>query len=184
MSIPDVGKPRSARAGSRSVAGPAAGLHLDIVEQDGDWTGLGAVQETIQAAGAALATHLRGRGAQGSEASVVLASDAFVRTLNRAYRGENSPTNVLSFPFQLPPGAEESSYLGDVILAAETLRREAAEQGIPCAHHLQHLVIHGLLHLLGFDHVIATEAEAMESIETEVLGALGISNPYAGERAV
>jgi probable rRNA maturation factor len=184
MSISDVGRPRSAGAGSGSVAGPAAGLHLDIIEQGGDWAGFGAVHETVNAAGAALAAHPLCRDAQGSEASIVLANDALLRALNRTYRGKDSSTNVLSFPSQLPPGAKESSYLGDVILAAETLRREAAEQGIPCAHHLQHLVIHGLLHLLGFDHVIATGAEDMESVEAEVLGALGIANPYAGDQAV
>lgn len=184
MSISDLGKPPSARAGNRSVPGPVDGLHLDIIEQDGDWTDFGAVIEIVKAAGAALAAHPRCQNAQGGEASIVLASDALLKTFNRTYRGKDSSTNVLSFPFQLPPGAEESSYLGDVVLAAETLRREAAELGVPCAHHLQHLVIHGLLHLLGFDHVIATEAEDMESIEAEVLGALGISNPYAGEQAV
>ena len=84
----------------------------------------------------------------------MLGSDALVRRLNRTYRGKDAATNVLSFPFQRPPGAapEDGAYLGDVVLAAETVQREAAERGIERKHHLQHLVVHGLLHLLGYDH--------------------------------
>ena len=85
----------------------------------------------------------------------MLGSDALVRRLNRTYRGKDAPTNVLSFPFQTPPGAaaeDDGAYLGDVVLAAETVRLEADERGIERRHHLQHLVVHGLLHLLGYDH--------------------------------
>jgi probable rRNA maturation factor len=117
---------------------------------------------------------------------VVLASDAVVRRLNRTYRGKDRATNVLSFPFQRPPGAgpmEDGAYLGDVVLAAETVAGEAAERGIEPGHHLQHLVIHGLLHLLGRDHQTDAEAEAMERLEAEILGMIGIADPYAAEAA-
>ena len=104
-----------------------------------------------------------------------------VRGLNATYRGKDAPTNVLSFPFQTPPGGvpEDAPYLGDVMLAAETIGREAAEGGIAPTAHLQHLVVHGLLHLLGFDHTTDVEAEQMERIEVEILATLGIADPYA-----
>jgi probable rRNA maturation factor len=116
-----------------------------------------------------------------SEASVVLGSDALVRRLNRTYSGKDASTNVLSFPFQRPPGAgpEDGAYLGDVVLAAETVRLEAHERGIEPRHHLQHLVVHGLLHLLGHDHQIDTAAEEMERLEADVLATIGVSDPHA-----
>ncbi|HWB45822.1 MAG TPA: rRNA maturation RNase YbeY [Hyphomicrobiaceae bacterium] len=179
MSIPDVGKPRPGADDYR-----APGLLLEIVEQDGDWSAIADRRGSIEAAGAALAAHPRCRQARSSEASIVLASDDFVKALNNAYRGKNSATNVLSFPFQVPPGGESARYLGDVVLACETLQREAAEQGISSKHHLQHLVIHGLLHLLGFDHVAPAEAEDMESLEAQLLDALGVADPYARDPLV
>jgi probable rRNA maturation factor len=109
----------------------------------------------------------------------VLADDASLRALNRSYRGKDAATNVLSFPFQPAPGGCAVRHLGDVVLAAETVRKEAAEQGIPPAHHLQHLVVHGLLHLLGFDHDTDARAEAMERLEAQILVTLGIADPYA-----
>jgi len=109
----------------------------------------------------------------------VLADDALLRSLNRSYRGKDAPTNVLSFPFQGPPGGAEPRHLGDVVLAVETIRNEAGEQGIAPMHHLQHLVVHGLLHLLGFDHDTVAQAEAMERLEAQILAKLGIADPYA-----
>jgi probable rRNA maturation factor len=109
----------------------------------------------------------------------VLADDQLLRSLNRTYRGKDSPTNVLSFPFKGLPIEERPKYLGDVVLAAETVTREALDQGIPFLHHTQHLVIHGVLHLLGFDHETEADAVVMERIETEVLAGLGIADPYS-----
>src|SRR5262249_33302444 len=116
-----------------------------------------------------------------SEASVALASDAAVRRLNRDYRDKDAATNVLSFPYRPPPGAaqEDGAYLGDIVLAAETVRREAAERGLEPLHHLQHLVVHGVLHLLDYDHQHDSEAELMERLETEILASIGIADPYA-----
>ena len=111
----------------------------------------------------------------------MLASDAIVRRLNCAHRGKDAATNVLSFPFQRPPGAFEEArvYLGDVVLAAETVRGEAAERGIDPGHHLRHLVVHGVLHLLGYDHDTDAAAAEMEGLETELLGRIGVADPYA-----
>ncbi|HZC79683.1 MAG TPA: rRNA maturation RNase YbeY, partial [Ktedonobacterales bacterium] len=156
-------------------------LSVTLVEEDGDWSSFGALNEAIRQAAAALAGHGRVSVVSGSEASVVLGSDALVRRLNRTYRGKDAATNVLSFPFQRPPGAapEDGAYLGDVVLAAETVQLEADERGIERKHHLQHLVVHGLLHLLGYDHDTDSEAEAMERLEVDILATIGVSDPYA-----
>ena len=169
---------------------PPERLSVSIAEEAGDWSAFAARERAIMAAAAAVARHPGCGGACGAEACVVLADDALLRSLNAAYRGKDTPTNVLSFPFRETPRTSEGSeepepvaapprHLGDVVLAVETLRREAAEQGIPPVHHLQHLVVHGLLHLLGFDHETEPEAEVMERLETEILATLGVPDPYA-----
>ena len=112
---------------------------------------------------------------------LILTDDAEQRRLNRQHRGQDASTNVLAFSAAdaaapLPPGAP--LLLGDVVLAFETVRREAAEQRKPFSHHLRHLVAHGTLHLLGYDHESATEAAAMESLECEILALLGVPDPY------
>lgn len=158
---------------------PPERLSIIIVSEAGDWHAFPASEQAIESAAGALARHPQCGRAHGAEASVVLGDDALVHRLNRTYRGKDKPTNVLSFPFQTPTGAEQSHLLGDVVLAAETIAQEAAERGIDPVHHLQHLVVHGLLHLLGFDHETEAEAEAMERIETEILATLGVANPHA-----
>ena len=171
--------PSSAEAPAE--AEPPQRLQLAIVEEDGDWSGFGDLPDAVHQVAAALARHRHLALPPGSEASVVLGSDALLRRLNRTYRGKDAPTNVLSFPYQPPPGAagHAGGYLGDVVLAAETVRTEAAERGVAPGHHLQHLVVHGLLHLLGFDHQTEAEADAMEGLETDVLAAIGIADPHA-----
>lgn len=116
----------------------------------------------------------------GRTAVVALSSDAAVQELNRTWRGLDKPTNVLSFPSVQPPLPPDGAtiFLGDVMLAAETIAREASELGIPPGHHLRHLVLHGLLHLLGYDHESEDEAQQMEALETRVLAAIGIADPY------
>ncbi len=165
---------------------PPLRLAIAIVRENGDWDAFGDVDSAVHRAAAALARNRQIALRQDCEASVVLADDALVRRLNRTYRGKDRATNVLSFPFQPPPGAgplDAEIYLGDVVLAAETVGREAAERGIEPGHHLQHLVIHGLLHLLGRDHQADAEAEAMERLEAEILAAIGVADPYAAEAA-
>jgi probable rRNA maturation factor len=103
------------------------------------------------------------------------------REHNRDYRGKDYATNVLSFPAELPQGLPSGirlSQLGDVLICAPVVAREAAEQGRPEAEHWAHLTIHGVLHLLGYDHEKPDEARRMESLETEILAKLGISDPY------
>ncbi len=116
------------------------------------------------------------------EICIVLADDGFVRDLNRTWRGQDRPTNVLSFPAGQPQpggGTAEPANLGDVVVALGTTAREAAAQGKSLSDHLAHLVVHGVLHLFGHDHVKARAAAAMECLEASILAGLGVANPYA-----
>ena len=121
--------------------------------------------------------------ARDVEVSLVLADDITVQALNRDYRGQDKPTNVLSFAALEDGGPAlpgEPVALGDVVLALETVLREAREQGKPLADHLRHLTVHGALHLLGFDHESDEEATEMEALEVSILAGLGIADPYSG----
>jgi probable rRNA maturation factor len=110
----------------------------------------------------------------GGEVSVLLADDAALRDLNRAWRGLDEPTNVLSFPAAKAGGP----LLGDIAIAYETLHRESAAQRKAFLHHLAHLTVHGFLHLLGYDHATDSQADAMEGLEREALSRLKIADPY------
>jgi probable rRNA maturation factor len=99
------------------------------------------------------------------------------RSLNRHYRGKDYPTNVLSFPAELPEGVK-LPVLGDIVICAPVVQKEARLQGKPCRAHFAHLTIHGVLHLLGFNHEDPREAEIMENIERELLASLGFADPY------
>lgn len=134
----------------------------------------------------AVAATLAAVGPPGSpgEVSVLLADDSAVRELNRDFRGKDAPTDVLSFPAgPRPPGVPESYPwpLGDLVLALETSVQDAGAAGKPLADHLVHLVVHGTLHLLGYDHERPAEAEAMEALERQILAGLGVPDPYACE---
>jgi probable rRNA maturation factor len=118
----------------------------------------------------------------GAELCVHLADDAHVRELNARWRGLDKPTNVLSFPAADAANLGQARLLGDIVLAFETVAREAEDEGKPLADHYRHLVVHGFLHLIGFDHETDADAEAMEAMETRVLAQLGVADPYrAGE---
>ena len=117
--------------------------------------------------------------------SLLFTSDAEIHALNREWRQRDKPTNVLSFPMLARgellalPAEGPPELLGDVALAHETCAREAAEKGVPLEHHAAHLIVHGLLHLAGYDHELGeAEAEAMEALETKALALMGIANPY------
>ncbi|RJX71339.1 rRNA maturation RNase YbeY [Tsuneonella suprasediminis] len=147
--------------------------------RDADWEGL--VARVAQAAARVEPALANPR----LQVSVLFTSDAEVHTLNREWRERDRPTNVLSFPMLKredlvhldPDGPPE--LLGDIALAHETCAREAAEKGVSLADHAAHLVVHGLLHLAGHDHVDSdAQAEAMEALETKALAFIGIGNPY------
>jgi probable rRNA maturation factor len=157
-------------------------LDIAVITRDPSWCEVEPQAEAL-ARRAAQAALLRAGGpaADGAalEAAVVLADDAMVRGLNRTYRGEDRPTNVLSFGnLDDSPAAGRPRLLGDVILARQTVGREAAEQRKSLADHLTHLVVHGVLHLLGYDHESEPQAEEMESLEIAILAELGVSDPY------
>ena len=129
---------------------------------------------------AALLTPLRCAGAAYT-IGIRLDTDAEVQALNAQFRQKDKPTNVLSFPTDDADAWDEDDevmYLGDIIIADGVLAREAAEKGLPVAQHLQHLVVHGILHIYGYDHIVDTEAEMMENTEIRILNNLGIENPY------
>lgn len=139
-----------------------------------------------EAVTAALAETVPGGWLASAEVSLLLSDDASVRRLNAGYRGHDRPTNVLSFPaLELVPGRwpvrppAEPPFLGDIALAEETVRREAADEDTPLAAHLSHLVVHGTLHLLGYDHEVEADAVVMEDLERRILGRLGLPDPYA-----
>ncbi|RDS84541.1 rRNA maturation RNase YbeY [Dyella monticola] len=112
-----------------------------------------------------------------AELSIRIVGTREGRTLNRTYRGKDYATNVLSFPTELPPGMR-LPLLGDIAICAPVVRREASEQGKEATHHWAHLTVHGVLHLLGYDHIVEAEAVRMEVLETRILKGLGIADPY------
>jgi len=121
--------------------------------------------------------------APGAELCVHLADDEHVRTLNARWRGLDKATNVLSFPAALPAEIAKARLLGDVVLAFETVAREATDERKPLADHFRHLVAHGFLHLIGFDHDNDADAQRMEAMEIRILARLGVADPYRIEEA-
>jgi len=114
-----------------------------------------------------------------AELAIVLCDDSAIRALNRKWRGQNAPTDVLSFPAPAPGKNQPASpYIGDIVIAYETTAREAAAEGKPFKHHLAHLAVHGLLHLLGYDHQSDREAQKMERVERAILEQIAIPDPY------
>ena len=113
------------------------------------------------------------------EISFLFTNNAKIQELNKQYRGKDKPTNVLSFAFN--DSGEECFMLGDVCLAYDFIKNEALEQNKKFQDHLLHLIIHGILHLVGFDHIDDNQAEEMEELETELLSKINITNPYKGE---
>ena len=112
------------------------------------------------------------------ELSVLLTDDPTIRTINADWRGVNAPTNVLSFP---APGGGDRPFIGDIVLAYETIAAEARAERKPFAHHFAHLAVHGFLHLLGYDHIRKKDAEIMEDAERGILRQLRIPDPYRGQ---
>jgi probable rRNA maturation factor len=159
-----------------SLSRRASAPTTDIQVQSPLWDDQPAAVATVRAAIAAAA----GLVAADGELSVVLTDDAAIAKLNRDWRGIDKPTNVLSFPASAPKLEGLPVLLGDVIVAYETLAREAAAEDKPILHHLAHLMVHGYLHLLGYDHQTDSEADTMERLEREILSFLRIADPYRG----
>jgi probable rRNA maturation factor len=157
-------------------------VEIDLSEPCAKWrAALPGIDKLCQdAASAALAVCGKAIAGVKAELSLVLADDAALRELNRDFRGQDKPTNVLSFPSdEKPKPGAPMVLLGDVVLAYETVAREAHAQGKSLAEHAAHMVVHGVLHLLGFDHERnEVDAQRMEALETQVLAKLGIPNPY------
>lgn len=151
-------------------------LHIEIATNAEGWPP--ALEARAEEAVRAALAQSKARVTGAAELSIVLTDDAEQRELNRDWRGIDKTTNVLSFP-QIEPFGPVVGILGDIILARETLEREAAEMGIGFDAHFTHLVVHGFLHILGYDHMDDDEALVMESLETQILASLGVADPYA-----
>ena len=153
-------------------------IELDIAVEGGDWASVAdagdLARRAVEAALAVASDAPRGP----VELSLLLTDDAAVQTLNRAWRGQNKATNVLSFPAPEHPGIPGPRHLGDVALAYETLVREAEAERKSLRDHTAHLIVHGTLHLLGYDHELEGQAEIMEALEVKALARLGIADPY------
>ncbi|GAB2788308.1 rRNA maturation RNase YbeY [Dyella kyungheensis] len=144
--------------------------------------GYGASRKGVPASGSFhqwVEAALRGaKRRKAAELSIRIVDAKEGRTLNRDYRGKDYATNVLSFPVELPPGIN-LPLIGDLVICAPVVAREALEQGKPSRHHWAHMTVHGVLHLIGYDHIDDKEAEQMEALETRILAGLGIDDPYA-----
>jgi probable rRNA maturation factor len=148
---------------------------IDISVEAARWAEFPAMEQTVRGA---IEAALAENKATNAEVSVVLADDAKIRELNRAWLGKDKPTNVLSFPAPEAAGGEPR-FLGDIVLAFETIEREATDEAKSLEHHVAHLAVHGALHLLGYDHEIDSDADSMEGCERLILARLGIADPYA-----
>ena len=131
-------------------------------------------ERALQIAGQKLSDQFR----DGAELSILLSDDDHIRSVNQEWRGIDKPTNVLSFPAVDVNKISKAPFLGDIIIAYETVKREAESESKAFADHFTHLVIHGFLHLLGYDHIEESDAEKMESLEVDLLAELNIPDPY------
>lgn len=154
-------------------------IAIDLAVEAGAWGDEVSLRVLTAAAVGAALRELGARNGADTELSLVFTDDKHVRALNAEWRGKDAATNVLSFPaFEMAPGYPLPPLLGDIVIAFETVRREAALESKPFEHHLTHLIVHGFLHLLGYDHETDDEAEVMEGLERRILTALGIPDPY------
>ncbi len=155
-------------------------ISIDILVETEGWPDEGQLQALAEKAVEAAVGELRLGISRPTELSLVFTDDASIRELNREWRNKDKPTNVLSFPaFPISVGDAPGPMMGDIIIARETVEREAALEEKPFDHHLIHLIVHGFLHLLGHDHEVAEEAEEMEQYERLILARLAIPDPYA-----
>jgi probable rRNA maturation factor len=155
---------------------PSTAPSVEILIESPLWKAVPAAKTTVRRAVVAAAPPT----ADNAAIAILLTDDQSIRTLNRQWRGLDKATNVLSFPApSAGQGAGTPMMLGDIVIAYETTAKEAAEEGKPFLDHLSHLAVHGLLHLVGYDHESHEDAEKMESLEQRILARLGVPDPYS-----
>lgn len=162
-------------------SGPLPLLAIDVAVDDPRWYEIDDDPEAVVRRAVAAAVGRAGLADRRAEISIVLADDVRVQRLNRDFRNQDRPTNVLSFPMDQGGGPWDPAapvMLGDVVLAFNTVAREAREQSKSPLEHTLHLVVHGVLHLIGYDHGTQAEARKMERLERKVLADLGVADPY------
>lgn len=147
---------------------------IDIDVQSPLWNSQPAAKQTVRAAITAAATLSTDRG----EVSIVLTDDKAIRLLNKEWRGIDEPTNVLSFPAAKSKTSGAARMLGDIVIAYETLARECDDEDRVFLHHLAHLTVHGFLHLIGYDHQTDRQADEMEGLESKIMSAMNMPDPY------
>lgn len=166
---------------SRNSAEPPqrADLTVEVVRHGGAWDESAVSDATVVLAAHAAFAEGQPKMLVSFEVTVLLTDDSEMRALNKTWRGKDAPTNVLSFPAGEAP--DEEAALGDIVIAYETTTKEATDADLALEDHVSHLVVHGMLHLLGFDHSQDDEAERMEDLERRSLASIGIADPYASE---
>lgn len=172
-------------SGAPSEGGEPSRTCTDITVEDDRWLSVAGLSDLIDNL-AAEALRAAGLSPDRCSVSIALLSDAEVQALNKAFRGKDAPTNVLSFPSSATifvTGQDGPQFLGDVALAYETVVSEASAQAKTVLHHAAHLVVHGVLHLAGFDHDGDTDADRMEAAERAILAHFGIPDPYGDDAA-
>lgn len=152
-------------------------VEVDIMVAADEWSAVDGLDPLVRACIAATIAEAGIELAESSEVSVNFCDDAEIRALNARWRDRDTPTNVLSFP--TPGPLEARALLGDIVIAFETVAREAGAQEKSLEDHTRHMVVHGFLHLLGYDHESAGEAEEMEALERRIAASLGMNDPYA-----
>jgi probable rRNA maturation factor len=156
---------------------------IEIAVEADAWSAAGNLEDLSARAVAAAIAETRVELMQGAELSLLFTDDAAIRELNRTWRAQDKPTNVLSFPAADPDALARAPLLGDIVLAYETIRREAEAERKNFNDHLTHLIVHGFLHLVGYDHEVDADAEVMEARERAILARLHIADPYFEDRS-
>lgn len=157
-------------------------LYIDLQLACENQTGLPTEQQFYTWVHKALVMQAQTENFPETEITIRIVDEAESHELNLTYRGKDKPTNVLSFPFEMPEGVDDLPLLGDLVICRQVMETEAKEQQISEESHWAHLSVHGTLHLLGYDHIEEDEAEEMESLETEIMIALGYGDPYLCEK--
>jgi probable rRNA maturation factor len=159
-----------------------APIAIEVIREAGDWPDRRRLRSLARRAIDAAAEEAGVRLAANAEVAIVFTDDAHMRALNQKFRGKDAATNVLSFPASPPERGAFGPLLGDIFLGYEVISTEAEGLRLKFDHHLIHLIVHGFLHLVGFDHGYDGEADLMEGRERAILGKIGIADPYAANR--